>query len=81
MRSFICNSCKIDTPIDQDNHNGVCFTCSNHDKSKLRSLFDKLKEVSEIEFKTEAGQEIGKGINEALKIVKPYIIELSHRLK
>ena len=51
------------------------------DKARLRNLFDRLKDCSEIEFKTEAGQEISKGLNEAWKIVKPYIIELSHRLK
>lgn len=81
MHSFICNSCKIDTPIDQDNHNGVCFTCSNHDKKQLRKVFDAIKAIPEIEFKTESGKEIQIGLQGAWNIVKPWIIELSHRIK
>lgn len=56
MKSFTCQSCKIDTPIDQDNHDGFCFTCANHDKQQLRKLFDTLKSLPEIEFKTDTGK-------------------------
>ena len=31
--SFVCDKCKISTPIDQNNHGGVCFMCSRVDRA------------------------------------------------
>lgn len=51
------------------------------DQAKLRNAFDRLKDVSNIEFRTEAGKEIQAGLQDAWKIIKPYLITLAKELK
>ena len=57
------------------------MTPTEHDKSKIRFVFDLFTQIQKLTYQTEIGQEIGKGVNEAISdTIKPYMIELSKRL-
>lgn len=57
------------------------MTDTEADKSKIRFVFDLFTQIQGLTYKTEVGQEIGKGVSEAITdTIKPYMIELSKRL-
>ena len=52
------------------------------DQAKIRFVFDLFTQIQTLTYKTEVAQEMSNGVNEAIKtIIKPYMIELSKRLK
>lgn len=57
------------------------MTDTESDQSKIRFVFDLFTAMQKLEYKTEIGQEIGKGVSEDITdTIKPYMIELSKRL-
>lgn len=57
------------------------MTDEEHDRSRIRIVFDMFSAMQRLEYKTEIGQEIGKGVGEAIAgTIKPYMIELSLKL-
>lgn len=57
------------------------MTNEEHDRSRIRIVFDMFSAMQRLEYKTEVGQEIGRGISEAITdTIKPFMIELSKRL-
>lgn len=57
------------------------MTDTEHDQSKIRFVFDLFTQIQKLTYKTDIGQEIGKGVSNAITdTIKPYMIELSKRL-
>jgi len=58
------------------------MTDTEHDKALIRKIFDQFIEMSNAEFKTETGKEMGAALSYGISnIIKPYMIELSKELK
>jgi len=51
------------------------------DKVKIRNVFDSLKDISNVAFKTDKGKEIQQGLLDAWIIIKPYLITMAKELK
>lgn len=58
------------------------MTDTEHDKRLIRLIFEQFKRLEKVEFKTEIGIHMGKGLSKAIKeSIKPYMIELSKRIE
>ena len=58
------------------------LTDLEYDKKLIRLIFEQFKRLEKAEFKTDVGKVMGKGLNQAVKqSIKPYMIEVSKRIK